>query len=111
MIMTEVEKIYNKKKIDKGIAFPTCVSPNNICGHLSPLPDVKMTIKEGDLVKVMLGVQIDGFSAIAAHTIVVHSDPAKVTEGPQANVTLAAHKALQAALRLLRPGNKNMQVT
>jgi len=107
MIMSEVEKTYNKKKLDKGIAFPTCVSPNHICGHFSPLPDNKLTIKEGDLVKVMLGVHIDGFSAIAAHTIVVHSDPSKVTDGSQANVTLAAYKAVQAALRLMRPGNKN----
>jgi methionine aminopeptidase len=26
-----------KKKMEKGIAFPTCVSVNEICGHYSPL--------------------------------------------------------------------------
>ena len=35
-------KIYNGKgkdgkKIDKGIAFPTCISPNHCVGHYSPL--------------------------------------------------------------------------
>ncbi len=111
LILAEVEKTYAKKRIDKGIAFPTCVSPNNICGHLSPLQGDKSTIAEGDVVKVMLGVQIDGFSALAAHTIVVNSDPAKVNRGPPADAVLASYKALQAALRLMRPGCKNSQIT
>ena len=55
----------------------------------------------------MLGVHIDGFTAIASHTIIVNSDITKVVEGPQADVILAAYNALQASLRLLRPGNKN----
>ena len=45
MIYLEVDKTYNKKKIDKGIGFPTCVSPNHFCGHYSPLPDDKTTLK------------------------------------------------------------------
>ena len=45
MIYLEVDKTYNKKKIDKGIGFPTCVSPNHLCGHYSPLPDDKTTLK------------------------------------------------------------------
>ncbi|GBF99872.1 hypothetical protein Rsub_12512, partial [Raphidocelis subcapitata] len=36
---------------DKGIAFPTCVSPNSIVGHLSPMGDDTTTLKDGDLVK------------------------------------------------------------
>lgn len=35
-IEKELSKVYSKKKIEKGIAFPTCVSVNEICGHYSP---------------------------------------------------------------------------
>ncbi|KAJ8306887.1 hypothetical protein KUTeg_014971 [Tegillarca granosa] len=55
-----------------GIAFPTCVSVNNCICHFSPLksePDV--ILKDGDVVKVDLGAQIDGFIAVAAHTLVI----------------------------------------
>ena len=52
-----------------------------------------------------LGAHIDGFIAVAAHTIVVGaSADAKVT-GRQADVILAAYWAVQAALRLLKSGN------
>merc|ERR1719473_1928043 len=38
----ETGKLYNKKdkdgkKIEKGVAFPTCVSVNELVGHFSPL--------------------------------------------------------------------------
>ena len=39
LIEQQCSKIYNKKLIPKGIAFPTCLSVNNICGHFSPLPE------------------------------------------------------------------------
>ena len=56
-----------------------------------------------------MGVHIDGFIALVAHTIVI-SDPAAPIEGKKAEVILAAYNAIQAALRLLRPGNKNNDV-
>jgi len=34
-------------------------------------------LKEGDLVKIDLGVHIDGFVALVAHTIVVNSKEVK----------------------------------
>jgi methionine aminopeptidase len=47
-----------------GLAFPTCISINNTVSHFSPLPSDKdvPTLKDGDVVKVMLGVHIDGVS-------------------------------------------------
>jgi len=86
------------------------ISVNNIVGHFSPLPDNKATFASGDLVKIDLGVHIDGFISLGAHTIVVGSEKAPV-EGKKAEVVLAAYNAIQAALRLLRPGNKNNDVT
>jgi len=46
-------KVYNKHKVEKGIAFPTCISVNNTVGHYSPLvSDEKVVLKAGDIVKV-----------------------------------------------------------
>ena len=57
------------KKIEKGSAFPTCISVNNCVGHYSPLPaEDKIVIAEGDLVKIDLGVHVDGYVAVVAHT-------------------------------------------
>jgi len=99
-----------RKKIEKGIAFPTCVSLNEICGHFSPLKSEPANLKDGDLVKIDIGVHIDGFIAMVAHTLVIGEEKAPV-EGKKADVILAAYNAIQAALRMLKPGNKNNDVT
>jgi len=36
-INEELKKVFAKKRIEKGIAFPVCLSVNNVCGHYSPL--------------------------------------------------------------------------
>jgi curved DNA binding protein len=104
----ELAKVYAKKKMEKGIAFPTCVSANEIAGHYSPLKSETTTLKDGDLVKIDLGVHIDGFIAVAAHTVVVGG---QAVDGKKADVVLAAYNALQGALRTMKPGNTNYDVT
>lgn len=111
LIYEELAKVYNKKATFKGLAFPTCISVNEICGYNSPLPEDSTSIKEGDLVKVELGLHIDGFPAFVGHTVVVQSDKNAPIEGKRAAVILAAYKAAQAALRLIKPGHFNNQVT
>lgn len=59
------------KKLERGIAFPTCISINEIAGHYSPCPEDSVKLQNGDLVKIELGAHIDGYSANVAHTIVV----------------------------------------
>jgi methionine aminopeptidase len=58
-----------------------------------------------------LGVHIDGFPAFVGHTVVVQSDSNAQVTGKKAQVILAAYQAAQAALRLIKPGNFNNQVT
>lgn len=111
-ILDEVAKVYSKsKEMEKGIAFPTCVSPNNIVGHFSPLSDDTTLLNEGDLVKIDLGTHIDGYIICAAHTIIVTATPDVPVTGKKADVVCAAHFAAEAALRLFRPGKKNADVT
>lgn len=113
-LMQEIGKIYNKKdkegrKIEKGVAFPTCVSVNELVGHFSPLKGESRKLKKGDLAKVDMAVHIDGFIAAAAHTTIVGAD--EVVEDNRADVVHAAYNAAEAALRLVQVGNTNMQVT
>jgi len=51
-----------------------------------------------------LGCHIDGFIATAAHSLLVQADAAAPVDGRAAEVLAAAHTALEAALRLVRPG-------
>lgn len=57
--------------------------------------------------KVELGVHVDGFAGFVAHTLVVQSDKNAQVTGKKADVILAAYKAAQAALRLIKPGHLN----
>ena len=62
----ELRKIFNNKKskkLERGVAFPTCISVNNILGHFSPLSDESMVLTEGDIAKIDLGCHMDGFVA------------------------------------------------
>merc|ERR1712087_298752 len=120
----ETGKLYNKKdkkagdkkagdkaggrKIEKGIAFPTCISVNELVGHFSPLKGESRALKEGDVVKVDLACHIDGFIAAAAHTVLVGVEK---VEDSRADVIMSAWNAAEAALRLVQVGNTNTQVT
>ena len=112
-LVEETSKAFKKdKKLVKGIAFPTCISVNNCICHFSPLttePDV--TLADGDLVKINLGAHIDGFIAVVAHTLVVGASGDSPVTGKKADAILAAHLASEAALRLVKPGNKTYEVT
>lgn len=110
-IYEELSKVYNKKPVFKGLAFPTTISPNEICGYYAPIPEESTNVKEGDLLKIELGVHIDGFAAFVGHTIVVQSDKNAAITGKKADVILAAYQAAQAALRLIKPGHINNEVT
>uniref|UniRef100_A0A8C2HV60 Proliferation-associated 2G4, b n=2 Tax=Cyprinus carpio TaxID=7962 RepID=A0A8C2HV60_CYPCA len=112
-ITAETGKVFKKEKeIKKGIAFPTCVSVNNCVCHFSPLKsDPDYTLKDGDLVKIDLGVHVDGFISNIANSFVVGASKDAPVTGRKADVIKAAHLCAEAALRLVKPGNQNTQVT
>ena len=55
-------------------------------------------------------MHIDGFIATEATTVVVQSDADAAVTGRAADVVQAAATALEAALRLMRPGRKISEV-
>jgi len=113
LLLEETGKVFKKEKdLKKGIAFPTCLSVNNCICHFSPTKnDPDYILKDDDVVKIDLGAHIDGFIAVAAHTVVATSDVSKTISGRKADTVLAAYWAGQAALRLLKPGNANNDIT
>jgi len=112
-IMQETGKVFKKEKdMKKGIAFPTSVSVNNCVCHYSPLrSDPDVVLKDGDVVKIDLGVHVDGFISNVAHSFVVGVTKDAPLTGKKADVLVAAHLCAEAALRLVKPGNQNTQVT
>lgn len=113
LLLEETGKVYKKEKeLKKGIAFPTCLSVNNCVCHFSPTKnDQDYILKDGDVVKVDLGAHIDGFIAVAAHTVVVGASADKKVTGRKADTVLAAYWAAQAAIRLLKAGTGNYAIT
>jgi len=111
LLEEETAKVYNNKKskITKGISFPTTISPADIITPYSPLStdtdEASKTLKCGQLVKIQLGVHIDGFLAIVGSTIIV---PPPSGEAPpptptQANLLLATHYSTELLYRLMLP--------
>nr|XP_024389812.1 ERBB-3 BINDING PROTEIN 1-like [Physcomitrium patens] len=69
-----------------------------------PIQSVLLTL----LVCRDIGCHVDGFTAVVAHTHVLSEGP---VTGCAADVLAAAHTAVEVALRLVRPGKKNKDVT
>ncbi|XP_028402971.1 proliferation-associated protein 2G4-like [Dendronephthya gigantea] len=113
LITEETGKVFkNKKDMKKGVAFPTCVSVNNCVCHFTPLttdPDIE--IKNGDLVKIDLGVHIDGYVAVIGHTIVVGASKDNKIKGRQADVLLAAYHTSELVHRTVKPSEENYTIT
>jgi len=93
----QIAKIYNKVKMEKGLAFPTCISVNSCVGHFSPLPEAEDVLKEGDLAKIDLAVHVDGYIASVAQTIVVTAE-GKPATGKVADLLTATYQASEIGL-------------
>ncbi len=78
-----------------GIGFPTNVSLNEIAAHYTSPEEDTTVIQEGDVVKVDIGVHIDGHIADTAFS--VSFDPQLET------LVEASREALNKALLLIRP--------
>lgn len=113
MIHDKTTNLYKKANMARGIAFPTCISKNEIAGHFQPIDPEQggdaATLQPGDLVKVDLGVHFDGFAALVATTFVMGSDA--VEDDKKQKVMAAAYTAAECAIRMMKPGTKNEEIT
>ncbi|UUX93656.1 type II methionyl aminopeptidase [Methanoplanus endosymbiosus] len=77
------------------IAFPLNISINADAAHDTPSPGDGRVFEKGDLVKVDLGVHIDGYVADTARTVDL---------GDNALLVEASREALNTAIRMVKPG-------
>lgn len=81
IMQIELDNIYKKQKLKygKGICMPTCISINNIAAYNSPLSNNNEILKDGDVVKLEMGVHVDGFICLTGKTkyISYDNDPNK----------------------------------
>lgn len=78
------------------LAFPLNISINEIAAHYTPETECKEVLKETDLVKIDIGVEMKGAIGDTAYTI-------DLSEKHEAMVK-ASEDALQAAINMIRPG-------
>ncbi|KAG5177466.1 peptidase M24, structural domain-containing protein [Tribonema minus] len=119
VITTRCAQIFQKKvkgvAVEKGIAFPTCISVNECVCNNSPLEseaEQQPPLADGDLVKIELGCHVAGYIAVAAHTVKVGAAPTAEAPatGAEADVMLACYQAAQLAAAAMVPGATNDQV-
>jgi len=85
--------------IEKGasIGFPVNIAVNDIAAHYTPKPNERTKFRYGDLVKIDVGVHLDGCIGDTARTVEVGSDTYR-------QLSLASKRALESALELIRGG-------
>lgn len=97
--------MYKGKKISKGIGHCTTISPSSYITPYTPLKtdteEAATTLKEGEVVKIQLGAQIDGFPAIVCDSVLVGASDE--VSGREADLFLATHYANELLLRLMLP--------
>lgn len=69
-----------------------------------------MVLANDDMVKIDLGVHIDGYIAVVAHTVIVGTPAVTPITGARANVFHAASNLAKLTCKMLKPGNTNVQV-
>lgn len=130
-ILTRLEQYYKTKVNERGIALPTSIDVDQVSNGWYPeIDDVNNVInwnknsdgnafvstisgvlRAGDIVKVSLGVHIDGYTSQVSHTLVIYpvdeSLPGseRVPTGPllggKADAIAAAHIAMETVVGLL----------
>jgi len=93
-VCEKVESMIRKK--GRKPAFPCNVSVNEIDAHYTSPPGDRRTIPEKSLVKVDVGVHVDGYIADTAVTICFNPE--------YENLVRTAEEALEKAVGILRPG-------
>lgn len=85
------------RKRDLRPAFPTCISIDNVAAHYSPTHDDTLRFRRGNVVKLDLGAQRDGWIADTAVTV-------EVGTRNWSRLIQASELALQTAIEAVRPG-------
>ncbi|CAR26533.1 hypothetical protein ZYGR_0H03470 [Zygosaccharomyces rouxii] len=116
-----LEQFYKNKVNERGIAFPTTIDVDSVaqgwCPEMDDVENIQSknknsplqstvtgVLQPGDLVKITLGVHIDGYTSQVSHTVVIYP-PGQQPQGPllggKADAVAAAHIAMESVVSLL----------
>jgi methionyl aminopeptidase len=84
-------------------AFPVNISINEDAAHYTPDINDTILLKQDDLVKIDIGLHINGYISDRAFTVCIGSKSHPLIE--------ASEKGLQAALKLIKPGTKIFEIS
>ncbi|RLG18540.1 type II methionyl aminopeptidase [Nanoarchaeota archaeon] len=90
-VVEELEKFYEEAKP----AFPINISVNSIAAHDTPKINDERSFEKGDMVKVDVGVHVNGYIADTAITVDL---------GDNSDLVKASKEALSAAIDTIKPG-------
>ncbi|KAH3668661.1 hypothetical protein OGAPHI_002415 [Ogataea philodendri] len=100
-----LDNAYKNQVREKGIAQPVTIDVNDVVVGYSPEVDdeTNFKFKEGDIVTINLGCQIDGYTSNVAHTLVIYPPGASVGPllGSSADAVCAAYIATETVISLL----------
>jgi methionyl aminopeptidase len=94
-VAEEVEGLMRRRGLRP--SFPTCISIDNIAAHYSPTHDDTLRFRRGNVVKLDLGAQKDGWIADTAVTV-------EVGTRNWSRLIQASELALQTAIESVHPG-------
>ncbi|MCC6010938.1 MAG: type II methionyl aminopeptidase [Desulfurococcaceae archaeon] len=83
-------------------AFPVNIGINSVAAHYTPIYNDNSTIPEQGVVKIDVGVHLDGYIADTATSVAL----SPVFEG----LVEASRKALEKVLEIIRPGIKALEI-
>lgn len=96
----EIAEFVEKRSVELGgkPAFPCNLSINELAAHYTPYNGDETVLKEGDYLKVDLGVHLDGYIADTAFTVRVGMEDDELIE--------ASKEALENAISVIKAGVK-----
>lgn len=100
-IAEEIENVI--KTLGGKPAWPVNILINEIAAHYTPDINDTTVLKEGDLVKIDIGVQVNGYICDKAFSLCVGQKTHPLIE--------ASEKGLGEALKLIKPGTKIFEIS
>ena len=103
-ILKIAEEIENKiRELGGKPAFPVNISINEIAAHYTPSLDDKTNLKNGDLVKVDIGVSVEGWIYDGAFSVLIGRKDSNLIE--------AAKKAVEEGVKASKAGTKISEIS
>jgi methionyl aminopeptidase len=101
----DIAEAIEKKIFEVGAkpAFPVNIGINEVAAHYTPSIDDQTVLKEGDMVKIDIGLHVDGYISDNAFTVLVGKNSHPMIE--------IAKKAVEEARKVLRENVKIKEVS